>query len=120
VTRVKLALADLAAVAAGVVGAFVVLALAGASSFSDGPAFLGLGIGIGGPLVLAASAWLGLYARDWPRRGPWGAVAGVGWAAVVAAFALEYAKPFAATLGSLAGIVVAVAGALLFASGKRL
>jgi ABC-type polysaccharide/polyol phosphate transport system ATPase subunit len=112
VSRVHLALADAAAVAAGVLAALLVLLVAGAEPVSDAPAFLGLGIGIGAPLTLAAFASLGLYAPAWPRRAPWSAVAGVGWAGAVAAFALAYAEPFDAPLGPLAAIIVAVAAAV--------
>jgi hypothetical protein len=99
--------ADVAGLAAGVVLAFLVRALFGAVELTpdDAASFIGIGFVLGAPFVLAVYALTGLYAENWRERGPWPAVAAVGWAGMIGAFLLAYNKPLTAPMGSLAMIV---------------
>jgi hypothetical protein len=103
--------ADVAGLAAGVLLAFVVRVLFGAEELTVNSAasFVGLGFVLGAPVVLAVYLLTGLYADDWRDRGPWPAVAAVGWAGMVAAFVIAYQKPAAAPMGSMAMIVIGAA-----------
>jgi hypothetical protein len=103
--------ADVAGLAAGVALAYLVRVLFGAEplTVNGAASFIGLGFVAGAPIVIASYALMRLYAADWRERGPWPAVAAVGWAGMVAAFALAYNQPLTAPMGSLAMVVAGAA-----------
>ena len=96
--RDTLVQADVAGLAAGVALAYLVRVLFGALDLSpnDAASFIGLSLVLGGPVVLAFYALTGLYAENWRERGPWPAVAAIGWAGMIGAFLLAYNKPLTA------------------------
>ena len=110
--------ADIAGIAAGIALAFLVRVLFGAADLSANAAasFIGLGFVLGAPVVLAVYLATGLFGEDWRERGPWPAVAAVGWAGMIGAFVIAYQKPATAPMGSFAMIV---AGAALGAGIAR-
>ena len=109
--RDTLVQADVAGLAAGVALAYLVRVLFGALDLSpnDAASFIGLSLVLGGPVILAFYALTGLYAENWRERGPWPAVAAIGWAGMIGAFLLAYNKPLTAPMGSLAMLVAGAA-----------